>query len=72
MTGERKWVVTPELKKRVESIRTEIDIERKEFENNPQLCPIHDKESRFVKREGAYTRGYAIFRCPEGHSFKVG
>jgi len=67
-----RWKVTPEMQKRVLRVRKEIEKERTDFEKTSQACPTHGDEAEFVRREGAYTRGYAIFRCPKGHDFKVG
>ncbi len=68
----KKWQVTPELRKRIAEIRRAIEKEDKEFEKTPQPCPQHNKPGKFVRYDGAYTRGYAVFRCPEGHEFQVG
>jgi len=67
-----KWQITPELKARIAEIRKDIEREDREFEKNPQTCPKHNKPGKFVRNDGAYTRGYAIFECPEGHEFQVG
>ena len=74
MTAEMsgKWKPTRETRARVSEIRKGIEQDRKEFENQTSNCPIHDLPSHFDRREGSYTRGYAVFRCPKGHDFKVG
>ena len=53
-------------------IRKNIEKDRADFEKTKQLCPTHNIDGTFVRREGAYTRGFAIFKCPKGHEFKVG
>jgi len=60
------------MKDRVKQIRKGIEEDRKEFEQSKQPCPTHSLDGTFVRRDGAYTRGFAIFMCPKGHEFQVG
>ena len=72
-TKERNnWNVTSKALARVREIRKEIEKEKILFENTPQICPTHGDASNFKKRDGAYTRGFAVFECPQGHEFQIG
>ena len=68
----KKWQVSDKNRQRVIEIRKEIENDRKEFEKSTPPCPIDRLPGKFVKYDGAYTRGFAIFKCPKGHEFKVG
>ena len=73
MTVEgHRWKVTRDTKERVRVVRAGIEKERRSFQNTTQPCPTHGDVSNFVRRDGAFTRGFAIFKCPRNHEFKVG
>lgn len=66
------WEINPEVRQQIVEAREAIEGARKEFENTPRSCPEHGKPSMFDRYEGAYTRGWAVFKCPNGHEFRYG
>ncbi len=46
--------------------------ERHETVEIHPLCPCCDKPGDFIRRQGAYTRVWSIFKCPIGNEFTYG
>ena len=67
------WAITNKIKREVEEARIAIERSRQEFESQILQCPFDESDSTFVRYQGAYTRGWSIFRCEkEAHEFQVG
>lgn len=67
------WVINDDLRREIIEAKEAVERSRKEFENQVRPCPFDGSNSRFLRYEGSYTRGWAIFICEEkGDQFQQG
>ena len=66
------WEITDKVREEIAKAKVAIEKSGKGFEGLVISCPTDGSNSKFVRYEGSYTRGWAIFRCENGHEFQQG
>ncbi len=57
------WKITPDIEDRIDNLKRHIERAQIEFERSIQSCTWCGGPGRFIRREGVYTRGWAVFKC---------
>lgn len=73
ISADDPWAMTDEVMREIAEAKIGIEQSRREFESQILRCPFDGGDSIFVRYGGAYTRGWAIFRCKvKSQEFQVG
>jgi len=67
------WAITNDVKEYILKATEAVERSRREFESQILPCPFDGSISKFIRYEGAYTRGWAMFKCQKkNHEIQVG